>query len=186
MRFSRHGCVRTWVSFPDPPLPSLPPCSELTPSSQSQPARQTQSMFFNLPVEIREVILREAFGDRTLHIDLRSRNSWHSRCTSPGVNPFEPAREGWRRLAPWLDPRPPKIKCHRDAKKMPTWRWYGSFCHRGKINWRLQYDLAPAGDRFFADGCWRGGNWCCMAEAAVAPDGYQVGAMGFLLSCKQA
>ena len=56
-----------------PPLPSLPPAPQLSDDPESwKPAQQNQSPFFCFfPPEIRVMILREAFDDRTIHIDWR-------------------------------------------------------------------------------------------------------------------
>jgi hypothetical protein len=193
MRFSRRGCVRrTYLTpYPEPPLPSLPRPPVLS-TEQCPPSSQLQSPFFSLAPELREIILREAFGDRTIHVDLRSRRGMHSmvtRNTRPLRNPFTPVREGWRRLVPGGGAKSPEPEGH--DRDVPLWRWYSCFCHRDCPDRVMPRDVTVIGPDiervFFGDGCWRGRRWCCGdREAGAPPEGYYVGVMGFLLSCKRA
>jgi hypothetical protein len=180
-------------------LASLPPRPESFTESW-HPAQQNQAAFFKLPTELRQLILREAFGGRTLHLDIRSRNSMHPLITSTGsadlFKTYRPAARGWRRLVPWSCPKSYRHATHttESLEELPAWKWYGCFCHSGQVVWNearmdpmmlcLRSDVAP----HFFDGCWRGGPWCCRTDDVDAwvPDDARVGAMGFLLSCKRA
>jgi hypothetical protein len=108
---------------------------------------------------------------------------------------YRPAARGWRRLVPWFWPKSYRHTIHtsESLEELPAWKWYGCFCHRGRVVWNEARmspwvwhcdDLAPC----FSDGCWRGGPWCCKTDDVEArvPDDARVAAMGFLLSCKQA
>jgi hypothetical protein len=193
----RGGCV--WpVVEPMPKLPwslvSLPPRPKSLAESW-HPAQQTQAAFYKLPTELRQLVLREAFGGRTLHLDVRSRNSLHTLSMSAPGDIFEtyrPAARGWRRLVPWFWPKSYRHTIHtsESLEELPAWKWYGCFCHRGRVVWSDALwvwhcdALAP----LFSDGCWRGGPWCCKRDDVEArvPDDARVAAIGFLLSCKRA
>src|SRR5690242_12446858 len=102
--------LRAWVkkhlvSTPAPPnqpanqLPFLPtPRCSITP-----PLFDTACPFFELPFDIRELILLAAFGGCTLHMDiLRQENSWQWRgavCRRNESRIF--SRYGW--TGPWND-----------------------------------------------------------------------------------
>ncbi|KAK4153431.1 hypothetical protein C8A00DRAFT_33792 [Chaetomidium leptoderma] len=183
MRFG--GCVRVRVSAPYPPLESLapPPREDSLKWPQND---QTQSLFFKLPLELRRQILREVFGGRTLHIDLRSADRMYV-TAQPGEDPFAPVRRGWRRFAPWVAPKPRITITY--PKHVPLWRWYACFCHGGQLMQEGPIELhwrQPT----FADGCCRGGAWSALSDRPdnhdLLPDGYGVGALGFLLSCQRA
>lgn len=198
------GGWRTTATFPDPPLslaPSLPPRLESL-SQEWCPSQQSHAGFFQLPLELRQRILREAFGDRTLHLDVRARTSMHvlmgpreaNRCKGNALKMHRPGARGWRRLAPWFSPKEYKYGWHSNEslEALPAWRWEGCFCHAGKVIWndpRRRDVLCSRGlEPLFYDGCWRGKAWCCDEDGdyGVLPDDARVGAMGFLLSCKRA
>ena len=152
----------------------------------SQPASQGQSPFFRLPAEIRERILREAFGGRAVHIELR---------LQPILRPLSPRQDttdqtsGQQYQAGFLRSlfhriRPPKfkIKPYHGKGEVTEWRWYGGICRRNvpKLCGQRQrpYDgsvpLYQARDD-------------CVAEFArgEAGESQRVGVLGFLLSCKK-
>jgi hypothetical protein len=92
-------------------------------------------LFFQLPYDVRSMILLEAFGDRTLHVDLvRQEESWQ-----------------WRGAV-----------CHRNMSRLPSsqYAWLGPW----------------------ADPCMQ---WAYERKGKF-PEVYNVGIMGFLLSCRQA
>ncbi|KAK3290988.1 uncharacterized protein B0H64DRAFT_50422 [Chaetomium fimeti] len=148
--------VSPTMPFPDPPLPALPSTAEFIPE-EWRPSQQTQSHYFDLPLELRHLILRTAFGDRTIHIDLRSRNSLHP----------QPLH---------TDPCPPDR----------LWMWYSCFCYKrqrdgGHAGANTHFHA------LFADGCWAGGKRCCTPDQRdLLPEEGRIGVMGFLLSCKRA
>lgn len=195
--FKGH-CAGRRAFFPDPPLSlaSLPPRLKSL-SEKWHPLQQSQAPFYKLPTELRQEILREAFGDRTLHLDVRSRTSMHELRVRRG-NPLKmhrPGARGWRRLVPWFYPKTYRHGFHSNEslEELPVWRWDGCFCHGGLVSWTNRehlFDILHSGDPepLFSDGCWRGRAWCCSPAhvTATLPDHARVGAMGFLLSCKQA
>ncbi|KAL2019270.1 hypothetical protein VTK56DRAFT_9814 [Thermocarpiscus australiensis] len=171
------------VSEP-PPLPFLP-------AQRPRPLTPTASLeclvalgtFANLPPELRRRVLVAAFGERTLHLDLRLAHPRLSQNLRPAI-PVETAKhEHCRGAAPlsWYycpDQTAPK-----------TWRWWSCVCHR----------LVPPGHKFerlslargvapyrcpHHDSCIRGYALCCHMWSPN--DKCTVGVMGWLLACRQA
>jgi len=170
-----HDPMTTGVFVADPPLPYLgkpSPCSE---SSLGYPIHQTHG-FFALPTELRREILIEAFGRRTIHVDLRLR------ATLDGNGTPEtriPRHGGYPPLMASEPDRESQKECRKGSK---TWQWYSCICHR----------VAPPGESSlwvqepFWDSCLQGVAACCDAWAGAFPQKCTVGATGFLLSCRQA
>ncbi|KZL71571.1 hypothetical protein CI238_12140 [Colletotrichum incanum] len=151
-----------------PPLPFLPPW----PSRASwEPVTQTQGIF-RLPLELRHKILCEAFGNKTIHIDLRIASSSSPTQSAGGGHP----RHG--RSPPLIEPSSRPSHDGNPCSNKMTWRWYSCVCHRN----------APSVEGFqfepHTDKCLRG-EAKCDAWLGAFPDKCHVGAMGFLLSCKQ-
>jgi hypothetical protein len=116
------------------------------------------------------MILCAAFGDRTVHMDLRLRQ---------GLVPQWPSSHGGH--APLIDSQTGRSLTHfhdampEDAKKV-AWRWYGCVCHRNGPGSLLRpcHDMCLQGFAF------------CHQHPGNMPDKCMVGAMGYLLSCKRA
>ncbi|KAF5554539.1 hypothetical protein FMEXI_2007 [Fusarium mexicanum] len=149
----------------DPPLPSShdgQPRRLLTPeppqSGTVATGKANGAFFDRLPTEIRTRILRLAFGDRTVHVDLI--------CGYPIF---------------------PDSKRHGGLRQLPY-----SVCHRlppsGVINSRGPgYDPQPCDDECVFG--WNGRNGFrpqCEHWPGEGPEKCSVGAMGWLLACKQA
>lgn len=148
----------------EPPLPSLPPPIANNPDTWTS-IGQTQG-FFALPYDLRHQILKIAFGGRTVHIDLRLRPSLHDFESSGGR---DPGHAGYPPLFGQGDNLKPR------AQKA-TWQWFHCICHRDPP-WRylpgeVCKDTCLEGRALCHGGTWK---W----------DACQLGAMGFLLSCKQ-
>lgn len=177
---------------PRPAIPALPterPWA-LTPSPSREnlcisaaDAVTNSSFFQKLPYEIRRKILIDAFGGHTIHMDL-----WHN-------HPEIPLKDGLYTVPQrkWYS------HCGRnhvgdtsfsytvpltvDENLPKRWVWSGSICHRLlPIRSHPMLDRSqPADDRCrfgYADHClmWPGEN----------PTKCHIGAMGWLLSCRQA
>ena len=145
-----------------PGLPILPRKRErvLTPlPTQETLVRATataESAFFQrLPLELRLKIYAEAFGQRTVHMDLRYD---YPELPGPSHARLDPDR---------MNPR--------DTTVPPAWCWWSSVCHR--------HPLLEA----WADECRTGmGTAACHLYPGEMPEKCFLGAMGWLLSCRQA
>lgn len=150
------------------PLPYLPHERPhlLTPATSQQDVTQKCPLFEKLPLEARRAILFHAFGGQLLHMDLSFDHPVAS------LNPSEsglPAQRG-------LDYTSPK-----------AWKWWSSRCHRilpphlQWPGWKDHYRSwpIPAMDTCHYD----------KVENRLpdeAPPNCHVGAMGWLLTCRQA
>jgi hypothetical protein len=181
-------------------LPTLP--SErahiLTPSPsreelcQRVAARSADSTFFqHLPYEIRRRILVDAFGGRTVHMDLRfgypeaprgddavesdARAATH--CNRNRMDRYE--------RVPW-DPKYLEL----DVSKPKEWIWSSSVCHRVFPNKRTGKFYYEADPNVAEDRCRFGGyrtlSWFYCQGYGVVHNQCFLGIMGWLLSCRQA
>lgn len=178
-----------------PPVPALPPRRPrvLTPSPSRETLRlaaanaTTDSSFFQkLPPEIRYKILVEAFGGQTVHMDL-----WFDHPEAPqvpGGQPPVPSHCGRnrieyaRRYGPFL---------HLDETQRKRWVWRSSVCHREFPHDFGRGILAQHNGHFLnaaEDRCRFGGansNICSHWPGDPSTRCF-IGAMGWLLSCRQA
>lgn len=150
----------------DPPLPSLPLTTTHDPGTW-RPTSQTQG-FFALPYDLRYQILKMAFGGRTVHIDLRLRPPLLDFESSGGRSP------GHAGYPPLFDSDSRSDPNHRGQGV--AWRWFQCVCHRD-----------PPGvyhpDEVCRDTCLTGQALC--QGHSWAWDACRLGAMGFILCCKQ-
>jgi hypothetical protein len=165
------------------------PVAAVKPSSLwNATAAPTGPFFSLLPAEVRRRILIYAFGDKTLHMDLRLRQSIRP---PTGACDFY-----WARLPYTHGPitwnhagilTPSKTATEsQEAKK--RWRWYSCVCHRFPARGP---DALPMGRRRNYpwiqyrepedDLCLRGGGCCDQWPV----DSCKLGIMGWLLSCRQ-
>ncbi|KHN96176.1 uncharacterized protein MAM_06024 [Metarhizium album ARSEF 1941] len=140
-------------------------------------------LFHRLPLEIRHMILAEASGYRTVHIDLAFDNPLvrqPSLAASSGSSPDKSRHCG---LGISLVP---------DKSQPKQWQWFACVCHRGaewtaaerKDNWQ---DLGRA-IGLHDDECIKGTVCWCGTEASqgVGGDSCFLGIMGWLLSFRSA
>lgn len=137
--------------------------------------------YTKLPAELRFQILTLAFGNRTVHMDLSFVHPVAARLST------EPPIRGHAGIH--IDTRsscPPTVKWDRSVPK--SWKWWGCVCHRQRTSHlkthtdRLrQIDPGPAGDY-----CCFGGSHHCADWPGEFPLKCKIGAMGWLLSCRQA
>ncbi|KAK4096333.1 hypothetical protein N658DRAFT_436323, partial [Parathielavia hyrcaniae] len=161
----------------------------LTPTScQQSPA--TLGTLARLPPELRRRILMAAFGDRTLHLDMHfapPRRASASDHLTPDLGAGSAPAHGFG-----VSPLSPYYFPADDAP--PAWRWTSCVCHR----------MMPPGSRWeqrslakgypvyrypHTDDCLRGEAFYCALwppEKIAAPGKCTVGAMGWLLACRQA
>ncbi|KAI4641225.1 hypothetical protein J4E93_008104 [Alternaria ventricosa] len=133
-------------SSPKPPSPDEPPFlppsrRPITPTSIDTPA----CLFFQLPYDIRSIILSMAFDRRMLHMDLvQQAGAWQWRGLPCGRNhpAWKPSMR-WHWIGPWNDACITQLEMDRYRSRDPN-------------------------------------------DPAVRSGVYDIGAMGFLLSCRQA
>jgi hypothetical protein len=170
------------VSEPSPAaLPFLP--SErpgaLTPSPSCEnvaSAINNYGLFQSLPYEIRRVILTEAFGGRTLHIDL---SFGHPPARGPDLINNSGATTRHCGLGSELS---------HDASLPQRWRWFSCVCHRHRewadadpeACWRFG-SVEPCDDE-----CLKGSRCTCETHGRCLPEIRFIGIMGWLLTCRQA
>lgn len=146
---------------------------------------KTKSIFSRLPPEIRRQILISAFGDRTMHMDLEYRPPFNLVDKKP--------YEGWNFHA-GIRTENLTAGSHLDemSGKSRAWRWFGCVCHRYDTDKtpslpygrRCNYRWAHFGEPD-TDHCLHGAGKCS-SWPGNWPVKCQVGAMGWMLSCKLA
>lgn len=187
------------VTPPEDPKtpPPLPAQRALTitpsPSQEHLSVYSSTSPFFRLlPPLIRRRILIEAFGERTLHIDLvydhppkyldhspRGYEAQVRQLIQRGQWPHcgvELGTYSWR---------------NRDTKYPKAWRWFSCVCHRdGEWDVRERAKGRENGVRVMTephqDICLDGMAQCCQSWRGEMPGKCFVGAMGWLLACRLA
>ncbi|KAF4334531.1 hypothetical protein FBEOM_11638 [Fusarium beomiforme] len=159
--------------IPEPPTLPDPRPSILTPSTSVEALSQSQHtapLFQKLPPEIRREILIAAFGDRTVHMDLT-----YDHPSMPGNRKGHTSSQVW-----WLGV---------DKTRPKSWYWRGCTCHRVPPPW--QYTLSQKRYSISAvagDGCCVGLAQNCWVWTENGKHRHLcwIGAMGWLLACRQA
>ncbi|QGI68334.1 hypothetical protein CEK26_012296 [Fusarium fujikuroi] len=180
--------VKELTLLPDPRPRALTPDPNLLSSSNNstasvsgpRPRYQETCLWFRVPPNIRSDILRLAFGDTRIHINMEYNRPHIAHPESSSlhcgivVGPGEYPGEEMRVL---------------DKTKPATWRWWSSRCHRSypdetKNQGPMTRGGAPGP---WVDNCRNGGN-SSVCEAWKEQEGSSachVGVMGWLLSCRQ-
>ncbi|KIH92457.1 hypothetical protein SPBR_02798 [Sporothrix brasiliensis 5110] len=181
----------------DPALPYLPGSSASRVSltdGAAEPENATASPFFTrLPPEIRHQILVEAFGGRTLHMDIResppllpiSERSPNPSSVSPNGMPHGGLGADLERYGMWSTD---VMKAAAEARVISPdgggaspWQWWSCVCHR---NLPKEHNAPP--QPLGEDGCLRGKNTMCFLYAGQTPGKCLIGASGWLRTCRQA
>jgi hypothetical protein len=177
-----------------PFLPANRPRPLTPPASQQSPA--TLGTLARLPPELRRRILINAFGNRTLHLDLQFAHPRRADAVDIALAELGGAGGGHG-----LGAFPSSSYYLADGDAPRAWRWTSCVCHR----------LIPRGSRYeqhclekgyptyrypHADQCLEGGNsytYCWLwvpgeewGTADYGPGKCMIGAMGWLLACRQA
>ncbi|CAG9987648.1 unnamed protein product [Clonostachys byssicola] len=149
-----------------------------------------QSPFFQkLPPEIRTKILTMAFGGRTVHMDL-----WQDKpdVEIPKSDNIKVGALVHGRKRVYTTGHPGYKYLMRSLKEPEQWIWQGSVCHRnlpddepGKRFWE---ELEPSEDfcRYGGLGITDVGDICKMWHEKDGEASCNIGAIGWLLSCRQA
>lgn len=168
-----------------PPLPTLPQDRPrvLTPSPSrenlllSTAAATSNSAFFQkLPLEIRYKILKEAFGDYTMHM--------HLSYDVPKVPLRVRQRDPKHRHANirTLQPRQQQQQTTFGIPRKKSWQWWSCICHRDGP-WMLLHRRC---DTLCRDNCYIGDiHIRCDDWPRNTPEKCFIGVMGWLLSCRQ-
>ncbi|KAK4448994.1 hypothetical protein QBC34DRAFT_406501 [Podospora aff. communis PSN243] len=145
-------------------IPSLP---RSKPIHETPTTDQSCSFFFGrLPLEIRQKILGDAFGDCEIHI------YFDSKAPRPQHEIEFLGHPGF----------PPMQEAHTvTAQELNAWRWYSCRRHDREM---LAGDPEYKSQRRMDTSCLEGRGECS-ALPGHCPGGCMVGAMGFLLSCRQ-
>ncbi|KAK4224455.1 hypothetical protein QBC38DRAFT_16823 [Podospora fimiseda] len=181
-------CFRSWEncskkkSEPEtgPILPPIPFLLAAAPEESWSPIdAQTTSYFFKLPPELRREILFLAFGNRTIHIDLRFvMDPTFPNPTFPNPNNLQNTKRHGRF---------PGLSYRADGgskyKGTPIWKWYSCICHNTLPPGYNQYndDYIPI---THLDSCLSSQSNCCDFPGEQ-PEKCHLGAMGSLLACKR-
>ncbi|RGP81323.1 carbohydrate-binding module family 50 [Fusarium longipes] len=201
------------VDKPTPPsrITSMPTQSEprriLTPSPSEQDlfmSEQNAPFFTLLPSEIRHEILLQAFGGRTVHIDLVYQHPLKPPKPTSGSGHYGEHTEQ---------------NCYFDYSKPEYWQWRGCVCHRIPSNMHRMHGMkqagildlsrGPTGDIWpplypqdptsgLGEDTYRywdmeepGQDTCCKGYATRCmdyrdePDSCWIGATGWLLACRR-
>ncbi|CAH0046174.1 unnamed protein product, partial [Clonostachys solani] len=167
------------------PLTPTPSNHELTQSSIE--AASGSPFFQKLPSEIRTRILTEAFGARTVHMDL-----WqdHPDVEIPKNDKSSHGPHVHGRGRVYTAGRPGYNYLLRDQQEPKQWIWQGSVCHRNAPEPYKKFwtELEPSEDfcRYGGLGDTELGDICEMWHAKDDEPSCNIGAMGWLLSCRQA
>lgn len=176
-----------------PPLPYLPSerAHHLTPrpsrESIAAPTDQHElssyaaatsaiTFFTMLPPELRATILEAAFGQRTLHLDLWLNYPLDTASTSSKRHCNGQAPLDWNAA--------------RDFKASKTWQWWSCVCHRLQPPLWEQRSRARGHNPYRFprhDECIRGeAAFCEFWPSKGIRNKCSVGAMGWMLACRQA
>ena len=159
--------------IPEPPTLPNPRPHILTPSPSTEALSQSchaASFFQILPIEIRRQILIEAFGDRTIHMDLIY-----------GHPPMPGNKEAHAMIQEW--------RLGLDKSRPKSWFWRGCTCHRKPPPWHPAIATESYSTRAVdKDRCCVGLAHCCdmWTKNSKELNGCWIGALGWLQTCRQA
>ena len=186
------NCQRGLESLKDFPKPvrRRHPIATVSATHDGIPQQQSSALFMKLPFEIRRMILLEAFGRRTLHMDLdcyRSGPLYYGAYSDHYMSKINVAHT-LPIVGDCRDQEHLRSFQHTgDSDRRYLWLWWSSVCHRnlpgnlrGSMGARDGQLKAPWDDdcrNGMARYCryWGTPGRCC-----------RVGALGFLRSCRQA
>lgn len=168
-----------------PPLPFLPPPLSRGENGTSQdvtstvPAPHNGTFFERLSPDLRRMILIEAFGDRTIHIDLRYDRPLKAR----------PPRKIMH--AGGVDVLAQGHSTYRQTRQPRAWQWYSCVCHRDPESFVERWQGAGEGamaSHPAKDTCLRRRPQSCDFPPGDTGDMSRcfLGVMGWLMTCRQA
>ncbi|KAF7559867.1 hypothetical protein G7046_g4279 [Stylonectria norvegica] len=153
-----------------------------------RPMVSTGPLFQKLPPEIRRQILKEAFGNQIIHMDLIYERPLVARpqCAQAKSRDSTRTCHGCKHRLPHASihlASSPLRRLVRDETLPKQWTWRTSVCHRNPPNGHSprQRLIEPAQDE-----CRIGSSTCCDLWPGDSPGKCRVGVMGWLLSCRQA
>ncbi|KAK7227960.1 hypothetical protein V2G26_000130 [Clonostachys chloroleuca] len=176
---------------PPPPMPYLPAerPRPLTPSSPVRTGANESPLFNQLPYDVLQAILRSAFADYVLHIELD-----YDHPMIPLKNPANRhgARNGGRY---WQQSeKPPHTQSDYFVRvekwRSKRWQWWSCVCHRSHAPFAsirgTHWAGWCSGDDAWYDACKFGVCDYCEIIPGVCPQKCHIEIMGWLLSCHQA
>lgn len=175
---------RNWSKEPNRSPPNAPPAlpdvrpRPLTATTSDATATAESSFFQLLPSELRRRVLIEAFGARTLHLDLRLEHPLKKN-SKPGTS-HSRGHANAQLFHPSL----------RDSAQRREWTWWSCVCHQwipcGDLN-RDPPGLEVPFTEPTLDRCRDpSGLPRCESYPGELPEKCSIGAMGWLLVCRQA
>ncbi|KAK7922956.1 hypothetical protein PG985_007027 [Apiospora marii] len=179
---------------------SLPPALPCLPDERPRPLTATpcspaatshSSLFQLVPPEIRRAILIEAFGERTLHFDVRLEHPLR-KVRANGKNGMKSATQCDGNKQLFHGNQHMFHRKVRDPRQPREWTWWSSVCHRNFPS--RHFHRSPPGDRNFVDPaedrCRRpyGGqiSLYCEYYPGTMPSKCFIGVLPWLLTCRQA
>ncbi|CAH0057630.1 unnamed protein product [Clonostachys solani] len=152
------------------PIPGPAPINIKDNQTDSKPNGRFFSM---LPPEVRRRILVHAFGRRTMHMHVKFQSPW----ALADAEPQDMAAHA--RLEPFIRHDQPQ-----------RWIWYGCVCHRSEpeddpLSLGRTRSWPVKQRSYFLDGCLKGEGTCSKWPGAW-PSKCQIGATGWLRTCRQA
>lgn len=181
--YERQALSKLFLAAPDHSVSLFAPATEDERPGKHRTSLKPCLLFDRVPIEVRRHILLLAFGDRTLHMDLRFRKRLNLVLEKP--------YEGWDVHARILDYLTP-VDAQLLASESSRWRWFGCVCHR----------FPPEGPRHLSLGRRCNNPWNHFREPDIDrcldgagecnkwPDKWpgkcQIGVLGWLLACRQA
>ncbi|KAK2616604.1 hypothetical protein QQS21_000427 [Conoideocrella luteorostrata] len=162
---------------PDQPLPVLTAADDLFESLP--PSGSAYGLFSRLLPEIRRLILAEAFGYRTIHIDLTFDHPLVRRSSAPLQGSSS------KQSLPHCGIGSALV---RDGAQPKHWQWFGCVCHR-RAEWTVaereqNWGILSPTIGLHDDECLEGTMCSCSAE--LERSSCFIGIMGWLLSCRSA
>ncbi|KAJ2980643.1 hypothetical protein NQ176_g2517 [Zarea fungicola] len=174
IRRKRHAKKKDKDGFPY--LPDVPSATSFAPSTIALPESNADCLLFQkLPWELRRRILMEAFGQRTIHMNLALE-------VTLGENRHIITTELRKRHAATPRPR------HGDETLPREWKWRSSVCHGPCFDhryWSMKPPRGP-GPREREDACLEGDAMCEYLTDQPLPFACFIGVLGWLLTCRQA
>ncbi|KAM5357506.1 hypothetical protein ACJZ2D_016196 [Fusarium nematophilum] len=170
-------------------LPRLPKPRprDLTPSGFRQgsyrEASFQESAYFKIPIDVRRQILRLAFGDRRLHMDLSNSHPDAPLASDKSIDDHHCGIDS-------IQSKKVANKRERlvDKTRPKSWQWWSSVCHRlpPDHDATLTGPMTNGGpDGPWADHCRLGEAAHCHSWPGHVPSKCHIGIMGWLLSCRQ-
>lgn len=184
---SRHSNEQREI----PAMPTLPTDRahqlELAPEAGHEPGSNSSAFFQRLPPDVRRLILIEAFGKRTMHVDLQYRPTRSDAGSFGIISGLQSALSGVFYF--YGRQQQQQQQQQADGRQTPcsSWQWRGFVCHRDpKRRARGRKYMCRTGDSRLMPGGHNHKTQACDGWPGEKSLKCRVGAMGWLRTCRQA